>query len=205
MASPEQNVFLWMRDRLFEQSHEARPDVGNAAPLDLFRGSWKYDLLEWCLWVLAFPLWVAWWIWEDSRSRAETRPFVRGRVEQAWERCAEYWKECGIVLGPRERGVPFPHELAVALARQFPGRRQFFLAKLADHDPLLAAYAFKCLIRMGDLRRHHPPESVQGRCERVKVLSGLSCCIDEEPLGLFFEGYFLQREQQITRLPLSHA
>src|SRR4051794_39473041 len=116
------------------------------------------DLLERVLWIVTTPLWVPTMILEDIERRAGTEPLVRGRVEDAWERCGAAWRECGRVCQfTSYDGSAFQHDLAVAMAPKHRRHRGFFLGKVADPDPLLAAYAFKCLIRVGSLRREDLP------------------------------------------------
>src|SRR5262249_46620482 len=149
--------------------------------------------------VLLFPVGVVWRVFDDARFRAETRPLVTGKIEEAWERCSKVWTEVGLVCqeAPYHRSVPFAHLLAVALARQHRTQKSFFFRKLLDPDPLLAAYAFKCLIRVCKLRRETFPEEALSRSEPIKVLGGRF--VNTELLGDFFKVYFLQQELEKSR------
>lgn len=157
---------------------------------------WKVDALEWALKVALSPVWVPMMILDDIRLRARTRPLVRGRVEDAWERCAAIWREGGFVCQwTAHHEAAFGHELAVALARQHPSQQAFFLGQVAHPDPLLAAYAFKCLIRAGKPRREELPAGALQRLDPIRVL--WADLVNEQPLGEYLEGWF--REQEALR------
>lgn len=155
---------------------------------------WPADAIDWALTVMLLPLWVPAKVLDDIRLRAQTAPLVRGRVEEAWQRCRDVWREWGQVCQfTAHDGAAFGHELAVALARKHRGQRAFFLARVADPDPLLVAYAFKCLIRTGPLRREDLPAGALERVEPIPVL--WADMVDDEPLGVYLEGWF--REQEV--------
>src|SRR5436305_2035489 len=119
---------------------------------DPWTDPWWTRLVYWGLDILCYPLAILEALWFQY---VEARPFVKGPVELAWQRCSEVWKEVGLVCqyAPYHHRVPFAHRLSAALARHHRGHRAFFVGKLLDPDPLLAAYAFKCLIRVCPLRQ----------------------------------------------------
>jgi hypothetical protein len=166
---------------------------GEAMPVDLLKPDRKADALRWGLKVLLAPVWVLALVIDDIRLRFKTRPLVRGRVEDAWKRCSVVWREGGLVCQrAAHHRAAFGHELAVALARQHRSQQAFFLSKLSDPDPLLAAYAFKCLIRVGKPRREELPRGVLDRAEPIKVL--WADLVDQQSLGSYFEGWFREQE-----------
>jgi hypothetical protein len=154
---------------------------------------WKADVLEWALQVALSPIWVPAMILDDIQLRARTRPLIRGRVEDAWERCVAVWREGGLVCQWAAHDEPaFGHQLAVALARQHRRKRAFFLGKVADPDPLLAAYAFKSLIRAGKPRREELPAGALQRPDPIRIL--WADLVIEQPLGEYLEAWFREQE-----------
>src|SRR5262249_17527098 len=130
---------------------------------------------------------------DDIRLRARTRPLVRGRVEDAWARCAAVWREGGLVCQwAAHDGAAFGHELAVVLARQPRSKRAFFLGEGADPAPLVAAWAFECLIRAGRVRREELPAGALRRTDTIRVL--WADLVSEQPLGEYLEGWFREQE-----------
>lgn len=160
---------------------------------DAWKPGWRDVALEWALKLLLAPLWVPAIVLGWLELNSKTRPLVRGRIEDAWERCAAVWRECGLVCQwTAHDGAAFGHELATALAHRHRGQKGFFLARLRDPDPLLAAYAFKCLIRVYTPTRADLPAGTLERSELVRVL--WADLVDEEALGSYFEGWFQERE-----------
>jgi hypothetical protein len=154
--------------------------------------NWKDDLIEFARKVMLAPIRVPAMMIGDVLLRAKARPLASGRIGRAWERCAAVWKECGLVCqAVGYAGPAFPHDLAVALARQHR-QKELFLSKLSDPDPLLAAYALKCLIRACELRCEDLPPELFQRPEPIQVLH--ADMADQERLGAFFEGYFKEQE-----------
>lgn len=154
---------------------------------------WRTNALGWAIGFLMAPIAAVALILYHVRVLAKTRPLVRGRVQDAWERCSAVWREQGLVCQwAAHDGAGFGHELAVALARYHRTERAYFLGKIADPDPLMAAYAFKCLIRTGRLRREELPVGALQRSEPVKVL--WADLVDEVPLGDYLEGWFREQE-----------
>lgn len=162
---------------------------------DLFSTGWKDDALDWGLIVLSAPIWLPLFFINSFQLRVKTCPLVRGQVDVAWERCSTVWRDVGLVCQdtPSHYSVPFAHLLAVALAQQHRSQREFFLGKLLDPDPLLAAYAFKCLVRVCDLGPQDVPAEALSRSDLIRVLDGQY--VDEQRLGDFFKVYFVQKEQ----------
>jgi hypothetical protein len=123
------------------------------------------------------------------REKLRERWYVRGSVEEAWNRCGEYW-----ALFPRveqcapHTGAGLCHWLTVAFGRRFRTEKAFLIGKLGDPDPLLAAYAFKCLVHTGQLQREDLPLSAWARTEEINI--GWANRIWRQTLASYFEGYF---------------
>jgi hypothetical protein len=165
----------------------------NSMPYGPPKPSWKEDLLEWGLKLLFAPIWIPAMVFEHYQLWAKTRPLVQCPVEEAWERCSTVWKKRGLVCQyAAHDGAAFEHELAAILARKHPGQGRFFLEKLSDQDPLLAAYAFKFLIRVCKPLRDDLPQGVLQRSEFINVL--WADLVDQKPLGTYFEGWFQEQE-----------
>lgn len=155
-----------------------------------------WDIFEWLLKVLLSPIWFPIMVYDEIQFRKRVRPLVEGNVEDAWKRCCEVWKRIGLVCQWSDHdGAGFGHLLAVALAERQREQQTFFLSKVADPDPLLAAYAFKCLIRTIKPERKQLPAGSLQRTEVIPVL--WADLVDEKPLGEYLEGWF--REQESIR------
>src|SRR4051812_14895947 len=123
---------------------------------DVPKMTWTEAALKAVLFLLCAPfalagyvsdwLVVGWHVW---------RP-----IEAAWARCERVWVRHGRVVQMGWEDSPLPHRLAHGLGRWHRRRRQFFIRKLGNPDPHLAAYAFKCLLRTGDVRPDDIPEAV---------------------------------------------
>jgi hypothetical protein len=165
---------------------------------------WKVGLLFVGLKWLSAPLWVPGMFVEDIALRARTAPLVRGRVEDAWGRCSAVWREVGLVCqDAAHHGADFCHELAVALGSRHRNQKAFFLEQLKGTCPLLAAYAFKCLVRTCQPRREEMPPGALQRTEPIRVL--WADLVHVQTLGAYLEGWFVKQEwftkQRNTWLP----
>jgi hypothetical protein len=155
---------------------------------------WKDELLYWALCLAFAPVWLPLAAVYLGRHRLVTRRFTKGTIEQAWERCAAEWSDTGqVCMASAYAGAAFAHELAVALARRHRRQKEFFRAKLYDPDPLLAAYAFKCLVRVCDLQRCDLTPELFGRRERITTLCANFAV--EAVLGEFFDVYFVGKDR----------
>jgi len=114
------------------------------------------------------------------------------KPELTWYGLEPEWASAGCVLGGAvgPRMIPaYEHLLCDHFAVSHPESKAFLLGKLSDANPYLAAYAFKCLIRLPNFERNDLPESVLSRQERVSVRQG-GCRAHEMKLRDFFLGYF---------------
>jgi hypothetical protein len=80
------------------------------------------------------------------------------------------------------------HLLCEEFVGLHPEAADFLFAKLRDPDPYLAAYAFKCLIRVRDLEMEDIPHDILHRTDRIYTLWG--CVRRTNTLGSFIRGYW---------------
>jgi hypothetical protein len=96
-----------------------------------------------------------------------------GDLEQDWLRLGELWTKPGIVLGS-EVGptweMPPQHEACIVFAERYPDSKRFLIKKLSEPDAVVAAYAFKCLIRIADIRPADIPEIAISRQDAITTL-----------------------------------
>ena len=96
-----------------------------------------------------------------------------GNLEQDWLRLCELWTKPEIVLGS-EVGptweMPPQHEACILFAERYPDSKEFLLKRLSEPDAVLAAYAFKCLIRVADIQPADIPEIVISRQDSLTTL-----------------------------------
>src|SRR5215813_6936820 len=96
-----------------------------------------------------------------------------GDLEQDGLRLCELWTKPGIVLGS-EVGptweMPPQHEACIVFAERYPDSKDFLIKRLSEADPVIAAYAFKCLIRIADVRPADIPEIVTSRQDAITTL-----------------------------------
>jgi hypothetical protein len=171
--------------------------------------------VAWLLKIPLAPIWVPWMIIDKRQFHAQTQPLVRGRIEDAWERCCDVWRQRGLVClrpahdefpsGPvwtaalaslvwqwsRYHGAAFEQRLTWAMAQQHRRQKAFFLGKLSDPDPLLAAYACLCLCGVRKLlgEELNETELPPGALERQESIRQLWMGrVDELPLGRWLEG-----------------
>lgn len=100
----------------------------------------------------------------------------------------------GGAVGPR-RIPAYPHLLCDYFAASHPDAKSFLLRKLTDPNPYLAAYAFKCLIRLRGWKRAEIPATVTARPEKISVQQEGSEPM-EMTLGEFILGYFGEIEEE---------
>ena len=112
-------------------------------------------------------------------------------MEETWSSFAEVWGKVSVVLGfvgPAWRKAE-PHLLCEEFAARHPDARVFLVQKLSDPNPYLAAYAFKCLIRVCNVQPADIPADVLSRQEEIEVQQ-LGCLAHRETLCDYFHGYF---------------
>jgi hypothetical protein len=118
--------------------------------------------------LLLSPIWAPFLVALRIRRWVRCYPYVRGDIEVAWERCAAYWLAVGAMLKCFAT-FPFPDQLVERLALRHRARREFFVGKLLDPNPLLAAYAIRCLAAVGPIREDDVPGAALARGDEFKV------------------------------------
>jgi len=112
-------------------------------------------------------------------------------LEYDWERFAETWATSGCVRSGQVDPTMRPsqeHLLCDEFVELHPDAADFLLTKLCDPDPYLAAYAFKCLIRLRDLEMKDIPQTILYRADPIRTQWG--CVIRSNTLGSFIRGYW---------------
>jgi hypothetical protein len=88
----------------------------------------------------------------------------------------------------------YEHILCEVFAEEYPDSRDFLTQKLQHESGQIAAYAFKCLMRVAKLRFEDIPESVRARQGVIREC-GLGCKVRETTLGTFIADYFDHTEE----------
>ena len=111
---------------------------------------------------------------------------------ETWNKNVPQWLASGCVLG----GMAGPnfcvskeHKLCERFARRHPDATDFLIGKLSDPNPILAAYAFKCLIRITDLGYNELPTDAANRTETVDVQQA-GCIRETKTLRQFIRNYY---------------
>ena len=140
--------------------------------------------------IVLSPLWIPLAALQTTILWLITRFYVWRPIHAAWARCAAHWKSVGRVMlsAPHVPGS-FAHTLAIALGTGHRRNAGFFLEQLHNPDPLLAGYAFKCLIRANpDLTIDDIPSDVLERTDEIPTLwADLGAGVS---VGHFVKGYF---------------
>src|SRR5215469_8421638 len=117
-------------------------------------------------------------------------PFTQNLAED-WKNLSDFWARSGRVLGA-EVGptwkMPKEHLACILFAETYPDSKQFLLEKLLDPHPIAAAYAFKCLIRIADLKRCDVSPSALLRPETIEIV--FHSFVKRKALGEFMGEYF---------------
>ena len=118
--------------------------------------------------------------------------WFRSTPDETWDNNVPQWLASGCVLGGMvgpNFGVSKEHKLCERFARQHPGAAEFLIGKLSDPNPILAAYAFKCLIRVADLDYSDLPTDAANRTETVDVQQS-GCIRETKTLRQFIRNFF---------------
>lgn len=113
-------------------------------------------------------------------------------AEDAWTNYEPQWLSSGWVLGGAVGpyfAVSKEHKLCERFAKSHPDSAEFLLKKLRDPNPILAAYAFKCLIRVIDVTASDIPADVADRADEITVQQ-TGCIAETKQLGQFISEYF---------------
>ena len=131
-----------------------------------------------------------------------------GNLQKDWAALVDIWKKFNHVLqsevGPTWE-TPEQHLVCINFAKSYPESKQFLIEKLSAPDPNIAAYAFKCLIRVADITKEEIPGGILNRQEPISLQYHSFVKIKE--LGQFMTDYFsayssqeeLLHEQQQTQ------
>jgi hypothetical protein len=99
-----------------------------------------------------------------------TPSLFTGDLQKDWKRLCELWRESrtvfGSEVGPMWEMSP-QHKACIEFAECYPDSKDFLIQKLSEPDAVIAAYAFKCLIRVADIRVTEIPESVLSRQDPI--------------------------------------
>jgi hypothetical protein len=112
-------------------------------------------------------------------------------LKHDWKLLRSLWEQSPHVLqsevGPLWE-MPPQHKACVEFADHYPDSKEFLIAQLADHDPRIAAYAFKCLARVTGIHRSEIRERVIGRGDKITIV--MHSFTEETTLGQFIDRYF---------------
>src|SRR5688572_5698481 len=101
-----------------------------------------------------------------------TAPVLTGNLPEDWKNLSKLWTGSSRVLmaevGPLWQMHP-EHYACILFAEKYPDSKQFLIEKLSDPSPVLAAYAFKCLIRIVDLKPGDIPANVLRREDAIET------------------------------------
>lgn len=112
-------------------------------------------------------------------------------LKHDWRLLRGLWEQSPHVLqsevGPLWE-MPPQHKACIEFADRYPGSKEFLIAQLADHDPRIAAYAFKCLARVAEIQRSEIPDDIIARGEKITTV--MHSFTDETTIGRFIAHYF---------------
>jgi hypothetical protein len=114
-----------------------------------------------------------------------------GDREADWATLCQIWRQSNTVMSGAVGAtwvMPPEHKVCLEFAEAYPESKQFLLGHLADLNPVIAAYAFKTLIRIGELERSEVPPELLARQEEVTV--HVHSRLHSKILGDFFSEYF---------------
>jgi hypothetical protein len=98
------------------------------------------------------------------------KDLFKGELEGDWKSLCELWLREPYLMqsevGPLWETPP-QHEACIEFSKRYPDSKGFLIGKLAHQNALIAAYAFKCLVRVTDLKPEEIPEAVRLRKDRI--------------------------------------
>lgn len=139
----------------------------------------------------------------DLRARRKALKQIdsSASVEESWSRCAQVWTSVDCVFSgvwSPSRGTPFAHTLCEEFGKAQPGSRAFLRKKLRDPDPRLAAYSFRCLIRLEKLDRRRIPKDLLSSRRTFEHLVG--CFMHRTTISRYFRKYFAYLDAGVSPL-----
>jgi hypothetical protein len=115
---------------------------------------------------------------------------LTGTLEKDWERVAALWRAADVVYqaitGPLMKTHP-EHEACILFAKYHPGSRDFLVRQVETAEPMVAAYAFKCLVRVADITAGDLTKALK-RTEVIRVTE--LCASEDLALGEFVKRFF---------------
>ena len=148
-----------------------------------------------CYLLIAIPIYLAFGFWFYARAFA----CLIGTRKSAWRRCVRKWDGAKRVfagmVGPH-LALPFEHTLAAWFRTFHRNSKSFLTVKLQDPNPVLAAYAFKCLVRFPDLTIDDIPPNVLSRQEEIETQ--FACIVSTISLGRYIFEYFGVPDEEET-------
>lgn len=125
-----------------------------------------------------------------NRRMPAIDPFS-GDIEKDWAALRTLWSRNPRVMmaevGPKWE-MPPEHRMCLDFAAHYPDSKPFLIGRLADPSPVIAAYAFKCLIRVADVHPDEVPKEVLSREEKIDIL--VHSRTETQTLAEFFREYF---------------
>ena len=112
--------------------------------------------------------------------------------DETWNKNVPQWLASCRVLGARvgpNFEVSKEHKLCERFARKHSSATEFLIGKLSAPNPILAAYAFKCLIRLADLEYNDLPTDAANRTETIEVFQ-TGCIGETKTLRQFIRNYY---------------
>jgi hypothetical protein len=138
------------------------------------------------------PIWIPLAVIRLAVFHGRLFRYLHGSPQNAWNRCARLWAASNIayggMVGP-ELVTPFEHSLAENFVGYHRHSRDFLIEQLHDPNPILAAFAFKCLIRCGPLRPDDIPAAVLARNDQINA-QRIGCCVVSMTLAKYISDYF---------------
>lgn len=114
-----------------------------------------------------------------------------GDLNQDWKLLCDLWRQDDKVLqaevGPLWR-MPPQHEACLQFEDRYPDSKTFLIKQLSDLDPRIAAYAFKCLVRVTKIEKAELSSEVLSRADKITTL--MHSFADEISVGQFINRYF---------------
>lgn len=112
-------------------------------------------------------------------------------MHEDWNALCKIWKQSDKVMsgevGPTWI-MPPQHKVCLEFADHYTDSKDFIASKLADNDPLIAAYAFKILIRLDSFFRNDIPNEVFNRKEKITI--HIHSFTETKTLNEYFDEYF---------------
>jgi hypothetical protein len=114
-----------------------------------------------------------------------------GDLKQDWKSLCDLWRQSDRVLqsevGPLWE-MPPQHEACLQFEYRYPDSKTFLIKQLSDLDPRIAAYAFKCLVRVAKIEKEEIPSEVLSRAD--EITTHMHSFLATTSVGQFINRYF---------------